>query len=204
MWFTPLLASHDLTEDWSVAAMQLAWVAAWVGVLFASERFELTPRASSLHAVVVCALVVSLPRHALCFSFGYFVADVIACVHQRDWMFLLHGCLGLCAAYLLHEPAYLLAQGYVVFLIELSTPFLYAWKADPSSLPKFLAFDLAFTGCRCVALPCWLWYVVLAPDSPASGVGQGLICLLQLLNVAWFVGIQRLGVRKFVLRKAKD
>jgi len=143
------------------------------------------------------------PEHiVLCWTAGFFFADLIDCSVRRDTMFFVHAIVGLALLYSCwNSPFYAQRAGSRGFFVELSSPFYHAWKTSKTKT-KFRLFCFSFFLCRIVYTPIFLNKMNVTQNSFAILASIAFY----LMNLAWFAkGMQMLyNYKESPGRESKD
>ena len=125
----------------------------------------------------------------LSFSIGYFIVDLIDCLHRRDKDFTIHAVLSLSLCLFGWKNDHLRQLHFATkgLICEGSTPFLYLWK-DTREKSHFILFVVAFTILR----PFWLFFLlkgVLSNIQTYGFVIAGITLAFYLLQISWFYAL---------------
>lgn len=141
------------------------------GMIFAALSLYINDEAAFPEAII------------LSWSAGYFAADLLDCAVRRDGMFFAHAIIGVALLYCCFtEFFYNQRAGSLGYFVEISTPFLYRWKATKNKA-DFRNFLVVFFLCRLVYTPFFLSKMQVTQNSFALVASAAFY----VLNGIWFV-----------------
>lgn len=167
------------------------WVASW-GVCYRrggnnTQAWGHSSAISDINSVpLVVMAILSLLRlipEAIpwAWSSAFFTVDTIDAIIRRDAPFFAHGAISLFLNIMSeqssqHARLRLLSRGY---LTEFSTPFLNRWKRTHTKR-DYVLFFVAFTACRMIWVPLFVWEMKTLLGADYIFVGSCLFYMIQL------------------------